>query len=85
MFERNDGIVSALADGAGGTGNGATAAQAIIDAVGASGVGADWSLLLAHLDQDATRLGGGQSTPVILSIAESGRRKRWRFWRVADL
>lgn len=72
VFERNDGIVIALADGAGGAGNGATTAQAIIDAVGAAGVGADWSLLLADLDQDAKRLGGVQSTAVILSVSESG-------------
>jgi hypothetical protein len=72
VFETDDGIVIALADGAGGTANGATAAEAIIDAVGAAGPGVDWSMLLTDLDEDGKRMGGGQSTAVILSIAASG-------------
>jgi serine/threonine protein phosphatase PrpC len=71
VFERDDGVVIALADGAGGTGNGATAAQAIIDTVGTADVGVDWVALLADLDQDAKRLGGGQSTAVILALSVS--------------
>ncbi len=54
----------ALADGAGGTGNGAIAAEAIIDAIGTAASGVDWSMLLADLDRDVKRLGGGQSTLV---------------------
>jgi len=70
VFERDDGIVIALADGAGGTGNGAMAAQTIIDAVGAASPGVDWSALLADIDQDP-RLAGGQSTAVVLALSDS--------------
>jgi len=58
-----------VADGAGGTGNGAVAAQAIVDAVGAvRAAPSDWSTLLFDLDRDVQRLGHGQSTAVIVSI-----------------
>jgi serine/threonine protein phosphatase PrpC len=48
-----DGVVIALADGAGGTGHGEVAAQAVIDAVtqGAP-AGRAWSALLEELDRD---------------------------------
>ena len=72
VFERDAGIVVALADGAGGTGNGAIAAEAIIDAVDAAGPGVDWSMLLTELDEDGKRLDGRQSTAVILSVTGSG-------------
>lgn len=72
VFGRDDGIVIALADGAGGTGNGATAAQAIIDAASAARADGDWFTLLTDVDQQPKRLGGGQSTAVILSITRSG-------------
>jgi serine/threonine protein phosphatase PrpC len=73
VVERDNGLVIALADGAGGTGNGAMAAEAIIEAVGgAAGGGGDWAELLAELDHDGKRLAGGQSTAVILSIDASG-------------
>lgn len=72
VFAPEGGIVVALADGAGGTGNGARAAQAIVDAAGALCLTPDWSALLADLDQDCTRLGHGQSTAVLLSISASG-------------
>jgi PPM family protein phosphatase len=69
VFELNDDLVVALADGAGGTGNGAIAAQAIIDAVGARASAAhDWCAVLEELDRDAHRLGNGESTAVIVSI-----------------
>ncbi|HEV7558771.1 MAG TPA: hypothetical protein VGO00_25040, partial [Kofleriaceae bacterium] len=55
----------ALADGAGGTGNGAAAAQAIVDAV-ETGAG-DWCALLEDLDG---RLDGAQATAVIVSVRE---------------
>jgi serine/threonine protein phosphatase PrpC len=71
VFERDDGIVFALADGAGGTANGATAAQAIVDAVGTAEAGVDWPALLADLDQDP-RLAGGQSTAVVLALSSAG-------------
>jgi serine/threonine protein phosphatase PrpC len=69
VFTRGDGMVVALADGAGGTGNGAIAAQAVVDAVGAAGPGTDWAALLATLDRDSRRLRGGQSTAVVLEIS----------------
>jgi serine/threonine protein phosphatase PrpC len=72
MFAPEGGIVIALADGAGGTGNGARAAQAIVDTAGASSLTTDWCALLDDLDQDGTRLGHGQSTAVLLSISELG-------------
>src|SRR5580704_16740595 len=68
VFDVGGGVVIALADGAGGTGNGATAAQALIDAIGA----VDWCTLLAGLDLDGDRLGHGQSTAVVLSIVDAG-------------
>lgn len=69
MFENRDGLVIALADGAGGTRNGAIAAQAIVDAVGAAPLDSDWPRLLSALDRDGARLGHGQSTAVVLSIS----------------
>lgn len=66
------GIMIALADGAGGTGNGARAAQALVDAAGVSSLTTDWCALLADLDQDAARLGHGQSTAVLLWVSTSG-------------
>lgn len=71
VFEHRDGIVIALADGAGGTGHGAIAAQAIVDAVGAAGVSADWSALLADLDR-GPQLAGGQSTTIVLALSSAG-------------
>jgi serine/threonine protein phosphatase PrpC len=73
VLERDGSLVVALADGAGGTGNGAAASQAIVDAV--AGVGSDahdWSDLLQQLDRDGARLGHGQSTAVVVSITASG-------------
>jgi PPM family protein phosphatase len=73
VFEFADGFVVALADGAGGTGNGAAAAAAIVDSVRAAGTAShDWHALLAELDRAADRLGHGQSTAVILSITREG-------------
>jgi len=71
VFERDNGCVIALADGAGGTGNGSTAAQAIIDAVGTVGAGVNWAAFLADLDGDP-RLAGGQSTAVVLALSDAG-------------
>src|SRR5215468_5569678 len=69
VFEVGDDRIIVLADGAGGTGNGALAAQAIVDAVGAATHATqDWCALLADLDRDGNRLGHGESTAVILAI-----------------
>lgn len=71
--EVGDSVVIALADGAGGTGGGAQAAQAVVDAVAAAASqGPAWPSLLAELDRDAVRLGGGQTTAIILSVTSTG-------------
>jgi serine/threonine protein phosphatase PrpC len=59
------GVVIALADGAGGTGHGEAAAEAVIDAVtqGAA-AGRDWAELLEELDRDGTRLGMARRRPL---------------------
>lgn len=72
VFERANGVVIALADGAGGTGNGAVAAQAVIDAVASAADAADLCELLADLDHDGARLGHGQTTAVILAVKPDG-------------
>ena len=73
VFERDDGLVIALADGAGGTANGAKAAQAVIDAAGASvDRTSDWGSLLSVLDRDVGRLAHGQTTAVVLTVGPDG-------------
>jgi len=65
------GVVIALADGAGGTGNGGLAAQAVIDAV-TEGMWKSraWPTLLSEIDRDAARLRGGQTTAVVVHVTE---------------
>lgn len=70
MIEVGQDLVVALADGAGGTGDGTAAAQAIIDAVAGGSAALDWCALLEELDRDPQRLGRGQSTAVIVSIRD---------------
>ncbi|MBA3465111.1 MAG: serine/threonine protein phosphatase [Deltaproteobacteria bacterium] len=65
MIVGPDALVVALADGAGGTGNGAAAAQAVIDAVAAR---QDWQAL----DEDPARLGHGQTTAIVLTVDANG-------------
>ena len=60
------GLVIALADGAGGTANGALAASAVIDAV-QERPASDPMVLLDELD-DPERLGRGETTAVIASV-----------------
>ena len=60
------GLVIALADGAGGTGNGAKAAEAVIAAVQGS-PSLDPTTLLLELD-DPARLGHGETTAVIAAV-----------------
>jgi serine/threonine protein phosphatase PrpC len=75
VFEREGGILIALADGAGGTSNGAVAAQAIIDtAETLRNADADWSIVLRQLDGDSHRLDGGQSTAVVLAVGDDSIR-----------
>jgi serine/threonine protein phosphatase PrpC len=73
VIETGDGIVIALADGAGGTANGGLAAQAVIDAVTAAAHAPPaWDALLSELDRDPARLGHGQTTAVVLSVTGDG-------------
>ena len=76
VFERSDGgITIALADGAGGTSNGDVAARAVVDlAQVLAGSDADWSMTLASLDRDTTRLQGGQATAIVLVVTEDAIR-----------
>ena len=65
-------IVIALADGAGGTGGGELAAQAVIDAVAKDHTIADFASLLEDLDGDPERLGPGQTTAVLVRVTSNG-------------
>ena len=75
VLETDDGLVVALADGAGGTGNGAVAAQAVIDAIATTASAPPaWTALLSQLDHDPRRLGLGQTTAILLSVTRHGLR-----------
>jgi PPM family protein phosphatase len=71
VFVRDGGLVIALADGAGGTSNGALAADAVIAA--AERCAGDWVEALRAVDEDP-RLGGGETTAVVLELDGSGIR-----------
>ncbi len=68
VFGRPGGLVIALADGAGGTSHGAVAAQAFVDAVGATSAETDWIEVVDALD----RVGHGQTTAVVMSVDPRG-------------
>jgi hypothetical protein len=71
------GVLIALADGAGGTGGGAEAAQAIVDAVAEVAAAPStvtrptWAELIEALDR-SPKLGGGQATAVIAEVGRDG-------------
>jgi serine/threonine protein phosphatase PrpC len=68
-----DGVLIVLADGAGGTANGAQAAQAVTDTVlSAAEGGQDWVRVLAQLDRDEVLLHGGQATAVVVVVTADG-------------
>lgn len=76
VIETAAGVVVALADGAGGTGGGAEAAQAIVDAVAEvaahdASARPTWADVIEALDRDP-RLGGGQATAVVAEIGRDG-------------
>jgi serine/threonine protein phosphatase PrpC len=76
VVETATAVVVALADGAGGTGGGAEAAQAIVDAVAELAVRdasarPTWAEAIEALDRDP-RLGGGQATAVIAEVGGDG-------------
>ncbi len=69
------GLVIALADGAGGTGAGDVAAQAIVDAAAAAApTRPSWAAFLDELDGDPARLGHGQATAVLVTVTAAGIR-----------
>ena len=77
VFGRDEWLVVALADGAGGTSNGAFAAQAVVDAARDLARPGDRSpedcvALLQALDADPRRLHGGQTTAVLLVLDDVG-------------
>lgn len=75
---RGDGVVLAVADGAGGTGGGARAADAVIaaviDALRAAPTPPSWPDALAALDAALPRLGPGQATAVVVEVTAAGLR-----------
>ncbi|HLM46278.1 MAG TPA: hypothetical protein VK458_20575, partial [Myxococcaceae bacterium] len=67
-FEYEEGLVAVVADGAGGMGGGARAAQAVVDAVQRAGWASDaraWVDLLRRLDLE---VGPGQTTAVVVAL-----------------
>jgi len=73
VFVLPDGLVVALADGAGGIGSGEVAAQALVDAAGASSTEtSDWTTVIESVDRDLGRLGHGETTAVVLSMNAHG-------------
>jgi serine/threonine protein phosphatase PrpC len=88
VFERDGGVLIALADGAGGTSNGEIAARAVIEtAETLHAADADWCVVLRALDSDAHRLDGGQTTAVVLRVgvdgiagASVGDSEAWLAW-----
>ncbi|MBL8623485.1 MAG: hypothetical protein JNK64_19415 [Myxococcales bacterium] len=71
---RGDGVVLALADGAGGTGGGARAADAVIAGLIAAPTPSSWTDALAALDAALPRLGPGQATAVVVEVTAAGLR-----------
>lgn len=73
VFRRGSGLVVALADGAGGVGGGAAAAQFVVDAADAWGAqGTAAAEVVADLDRRLALAMGGESTAVILALSATG-------------
>lgn len=72
VVQMDDGIVVVLADGAGGTGRGADAASAVIAAIERAPT-ADAASLLYEIDEPS-KLGGGETTAVLVSVTRSQLR-----------
>lgn len=66
------GAVIALADGAGGTGGGARAAEAIVAALTTAPAPPSWLDALRALDATLPRLGPGLATAVVVEIGAAG-------------
>ena len=74
VIDLGDALVVVLADGAGGTGGGDVAADAIIAAVRATASShPSWSDVIEELDRSPL-LGGGQATAVIATLTAAGVR-----------
>ena len=71
---RGDGVVLALADGAGGTGGGARAADAASAGLSAAPTPSSWTDALAARDAALPRLGPGQATAVVVEVTAAGLR-----------
>jgi serine/threonine protein phosphatase PrpC len=74
VFQHEACVVVALADGAGGTSNGARAAEAVVESASTLPPDADLASALEDLDADASRLGDGQTTAIVLVIDNHGVR-----------
>jgi serine/threonine protein phosphatase PrpC len=68
VLELPGSVVIALADGAGGLGQGARAAQAWIDVVRADPSSASWAVALEELDADEARRGPGHTTAIAIEL-----------------
>ena len=72
LFEYEEGVVAVVADGAGGTGGGARAAQTVIEVVQRQGWSAQegtWVEVLEQLDHSVSP---GQTTAVIVALGPAG-------------
>jgi serine/threonine protein phosphatase PrpC len=74
-FSVADGVLLALADGAGGISGGAKAAQAFIDRVSriAQTVPSDWSLVLREIDRALVSDPSGGQTTGVVAFVRAGR------------
>lgn len=72
VIELSGGVAIAVADGAGGTGDGAIAADAVIEAVRDATEHTSWASLLVDVDRDAKRLKGALTTAVIANVTSRG-------------
>ena len=73
VWQRDAGLIVTLADGAGGVGAGAAAAQTIIDGAAAwTPASSDAGALLRDLDRRLAGSTAGQSTAVVLYLSASG-------------
>lgn len=73
IYPAGGGVVIVLADGAGGTGNGARAAQAIVDAIAQVPWDAGWVDVLEAIDVEPG-LHGGEATAVVVHMTETDLR-----------
>ncbi len=70
------GLLLALSDGAGGWGDGARAAERVVQALTTSAGRPDvvWAEVLSALDADLARAGIGEATAIVIEVSASGLR-----------